>query len=303
MTTETQTPAAIPDDGRKGFIMVLVVYVIWGFMPLYMKALGHIPPLEFLANRVVWGVPVAGIMLALRGRLGDILTALRSPRMLAMALLTATLISVNTGTYLWAVNAGRALEGAMGYFINPLLSVLLGAFFLKEKLSVVQLAAVGLAAVAVVILTIDAGHLPWVAITMALSWGLYGFFRKTLPIGPNQGFFLEVLLLAIIGLPYMIWLETSGQGHLFNGQPGDVPLLLSIGLITAIPLMIFAAGAKMLRLSTVGIMQYVTPTIVFLIAVFVFHEPLSLVKLGAFALIWAALALYTASMLMQLRGR
>jgi len=303
MTTETRTPAAIQDDGRKGFIMVLVVYVIWGFMPLYMKALGHIPPLEFLANRVVWGVPVAGVMLALRGRLGDVVTALRSPRMLAMALLTATLISVNTGTYLWAVNAGRALEGAMGYFINPLLSVLLGAFFLKEKLSVVQIAAVGLAAIAVVILTIDAGHLPWVAITMALSWGFYGFFRKTLPIGPNQGFFLEVLLLAVIGLPYMIWLETNGQGHLLNGQSGDVPLLLSIGIITAIPLMIFAAGAKMLRLSTVGIMQYITPTIVFLIAVFVFHEPLSLVKLGAFALIWTALALYTASMLMQLRGR
>ncbi len=303
MTTETQTPAAIPDDGRKGFIMVLIVYVIWGFMPLYMRALGHIAPLEFLANRVVWGVPVAGLMLAMRGRLGDVVTALRSPRMLAMALLTATLISVNTGTYLWAVNAGRALEGAMGYFINPLLSVVLGAFFLKEKLSAVQIAAVGLAAIAVVILTIDAGHLPWVALTMALSWGFYGFFRKTLPIGPNQGFFLEVLLLAIAGLPYMVWLETTGQGHLFNGQPGDVPLLLSIGLITAIPLMIFATGAKMLRLSTLGIMQYVTPTIVFLIAVFGFHEPLSMVKLGPFVLIWTALAIYTWSMLKQKRGR
>ncbi|MBW6420581.1 EamA family transporter RarD [Rhizobium sp. XQZ8] len=303
MTTETQAPAAIRDDGRKGFVMVLVVYVIWGFMPLYMKALGHIPPLEFLANRVIWAVPVAGMLLVLRGRLGDITTALRSPRMLAMALLTATLISINTGTYLWAVSVGRALEGAMGYFINPLLNVLLGAIFLKEKLSVTQLAAVGLAAVAVVILTIDAGHIPWVAITMALSWGFYSFFRKTLPIGPNQGFFLEVLLLAIVALPYMIWLETSGQGHLLNGQPGDVPLLLSIGLITAIPLMIFAAGAKMLPLSTVGIMQYITPTIIFLIAVFVFHEPLSLVKLGCFALIWTALLLYTVSMLLQLRGR
>jgi chloramphenicol-sensitive protein RarD len=303
MTIESQTPATIDDNSRKSFVMVLVVYVFWGFMPLYMKAFAHIPPLEFLANRVVWGVPAAGIILALIGRLGDVATALRSPRMLAMALLTAVLISINTGTYLWAVNAGRALEGAMGYFINPLLSVLLGALFLKEKLSVMQLVAVGLAAIAVAILTIDAGHLPWAAITMAISWGLYGFFRKTLPIGPNQGFFLEVLLLAVIGLPYMTWLEVTGEGHLLNGQAGDMPLLLSIGLITAVPLMLFASGAKLLRLSTTGIMQYITPTIVFLIAVFVFDEPLSPIKLGAFTLIWIALGLYTVSMLMQLRDR
>ncbi|WP_117194271.1 EamA family transporter RarD [Rhizobium terrae] len=303
MTTETGTLPVIRDDGRKGFILVLLVYVIWGFMPLYMKALAHIPPLEFIAHRVVWGVPVAGAMLVWRRRTKDVVDALRSPRTLAMAMLTAILISINTGTYLWAVNAGRALEGALGYFINPLFSVLLGAVFLKEKLSVVQICAVALAAIGVGTLTVDMGHLPWVALTMAFSWGFYGFFRKTLPIGPNQGFFLEVLLLSVIGLPYMIWLEASGRGHLFNGSPSDVALLLSVGLVTAIPLMIFATGAKLLRLSTVGIMQYITPTIVFLIAVFVFHEPLSLVKLGSFVLIWTALALYTASILMRLRGR
>ncbi len=304
MTRDTAaTTTVTANDGRKGFVLVLLVYVIWGFMPLYMKALAHIPPLEFLANRVVWGVPVGAAILAVTGRLADIGAALRSPRTLALAMLTATLISINTGTYLWAVSIGRALEGALGYFINPLFSVLLGSVFLKEKLSPVQIAAVTLAAIAVVILTIDAGHVPWMALTMAFSWGFYGFFRKTLPIGPSQGFFLEVLLLSTIGLPYMVWLESSGLGHLLNGSATDLWLLLSVGLVTAIPLMLFATGAKLLPLSTVGIMQYITPTIVFFIAVFVFHEPLSLVKFGAFILIWTALALYTASMLMQMRGR
>ena len=303
MTIQNDTPPAIDDDGRRGFVMAMSVYVLWGFMPIYMKALGHIPPLEFLAHRVVWAVPVAGIMLVYRRRMADVVDALRTPRTLAMIALAAVLISINTGTYLWAVNTGRALEGALAYFINPLFSVVLGAVFLKEKLSPTQIGAVCLATLAVIILTVDAGQVPLVALTMAVSWGLYGFIRKVVPVGPNQGLFLEVLLLCFAGLPYLIYLEATGEGHFLHGEISVSLLLISAGFVTAIPLMIFAAGAKLLRLSTLGIMQYVTPTIVFLIAVFAFHEPLSMIKLVAFAMIWAALALYTASMLMQLRGR
>ena len=303
MASDTIPPVVTNEDTPRGFAFGLTAYFLWGFLPLYLKAVAHIPSLEVLANRAIWSVPVAGIVLLLLRRTEDLKTALKNPRMLGMACVTAAIISVNWGIYVWAVASGRALDAALGYFINPLFSIFLAAVILKEKLARTQVVAICLAAVAVVILTVDAGGLPWVSIGLSVTWGFYALFRKTLPIGPNQGFFLEVLLLAIVGLPYMVWLETTGQGHLFNGQPGDVPLLLSIGLITAIPLMIFATGAKMLRLSTLGIMQYVTPTIVFLIAVFGFHEPLSMVKLGAFVLIWTALAIYTWSMLKQKRGR
>lgn len=290
-------------DSRKGFVLALIVYLMWGFMPFYMKALAHISPLEFLAHRVVWSVPIAGVVLLCLGRTRDVLEALRSPKTLMMASITAVLISINAGTYIWAVSNNRALEGALGYFINPLFSILLGAFFLKEKLAPAQILAVVLAAIAVAILTWDAGSLPLVALTLTLSWGLYGFFRKTLPIGPNQGFFLEVLLLSIPALPYLIYLESTGRGHFLQTGTSNTLLLIGTGFITAIPLMTFATGAKLLRLSTIGIMQYITPTIVFLIAVFAFGEPLSGTKLIAFLFIWSALIVYTLAMLRPLGQR
>ncbi|AVC49141.1 UNVERIFIED_ORG: chloramphenicol-sensitive protein RarD [Rhizobium sophorae] len=304
MSTDASVPLAKNEDSPRGFAFALTAYLLWGFLPIYMKAVAHISPAEVIAHRIVWSLPLAGIVLLVLGRTGDIRTALSSPRMLAMAALTASLITVNWGTYVWAIGAGHSLDAALGYFINPLFSIFLGAVLLKEKLQPLQIAAIVLAALAVGILALDSGGIPWVALTLAISWGFYALLRKTLPLGPNQGFFLEVLILSGPALLYILYLEFgSGQGHLYRTGLADTTLLLGCGVITAVPLMIYANGAKLLKLSTIGIMQYIAPTMIFLIAVFVFHEPLGTARMIAFPLIWAGLFLYSWSMLKGSRGR
>jgi chloramphenicol-sensitive protein RarD len=293
MTTETLTA---PDSATRGFLFALSAYLLWGFLPFYMKAVAHIPAAEVVAHRVIWSVPIAGALLVWMGRTADIKAALRSPRTLAMGGLTAALITVNWGVYVWAIAADRALETALGYYINPLFSIFLGAVLLGERLSRAQIAAIALAVAAVALLTWEAGGLPWVSIALALSWGFYAFFKKTLPIGPAQGFFLEILVLSIPAIGYIGWLGASGAGHFGRTGAGDIWLLLGCGLVTAVPLILYANGAKLLRLSTIGIMQYIAPTMIFVIAIFIFHEPFSSTRAIAFAMIWAALALYSWSM-------
>ncbi|ASR07127.1 MULTISPECIES: EamA family transporter RarD [Rhizobium] len=303
MSTDASVPLAKNEDSPRGFAFALTAYLLWGFLPIYMKAVAHISPAEVIAHRIVWSLPLAGIVLIVLGRTQDIRAALSSPRMLAMAALTASLITVNWGTYVWAIGAGHSLDAALGYFINPLFSIFLGAVFLKEKLQPLQIAAIALAALAVAILALDSGGIPWVALTLAVSWGFYALLRKTLPLGPNQGFFLEVLILSGPALLYILYLEFGGQGHLYRTGLADTTLLLGCGVITAVPLMIYANGAKLLKLSTIGIMQYIAPTMIFLIAVFVFHEPFGTARMIAFPLIWAGLFLYSWSMLKGSRER
>ncbi|QRM54850.1 EamA family transporter RarD [Sinorhizobium sp. BG8] len=303
MADAKTAPVADSGDSAKGFAFALAAYGLWGFLPLFMKAVAHIPAAEVVAHRIVWSLPIAGLVLVVLGRTADVKQALRTPRMLGMAALTAILITINWGIYVWAIGAGRAIETALGYYINPLFSIFLGAVLLKEKLDHYQMVAIGLAALAVVILAFGAGGLPWVSLALCISWGFYAFFRKTLPVGPNQGFFLEVMLLALPALGYIIWLEATGQGHFGDTGTADVLWLLSCGLVTAVPLILYANGAKLLRLSTIGIMQYIAPTMIFLIAVFVFDEPFGTTKLVAFVLIWTALIVYTASMLRSARAR
>ncbi|WP_274424219.1 EamA family transporter RarD [Chelativorans sp. YIM 93263] len=297
--TETASPtsATADDESVRGFMFAFSAYFIWGLLPFFMKAVAHIPATEIVAHRVVWSVPLAGIVLLVLRRTGDIKRAFSSPRTLVMATLTATVISLNWGVYVWAIAADRAVETALGYYINPLVSIALAAVFLRERLGALQISAVGLAAIAVVILTVDAGGLPWVSLVLALAFATYGFLRKTLPIGPSQGFFLEVLILSLPALPYIGWLAWTGQGHFRMSEPGDIGLLLACGPITAIPLMFYAFGAKLLRYSTIGIMQYIAPTMIFLVAVFIFKEPFSGVRAFAFVLIWSALIIYTWPML------
>lgn len=286
-------------DSLSGFLYAVSAYLLWGFLPIYLKALSHIPPVEVIVHRVLWSVPVALAVLVFTGRTADLRRALRSPRMLGMGATTAFFISVNWGIYVWAIGAGHTLDAALGYYINPLFSIFLGAVLLRERVSVPQWTAIGLAAVAVAFLSWDSGRLPVVALGLTLTWGIYAYLKKQLPIGPNQGFTLEVLLLTPPSLAYAIWLLARGESHFATGVPADTWMLAGCGLVTAVPLMLYANGAKGLKLTTIAIMQYIAPTMIFLTALFIFSEPLDRAKTIAFPLIWTALVIYTGAMILQ----
>ncbi|MDB5526860.1 MAG: transporter superfamily protein [Rhizobium sp.] len=297
-------PAMANDDTLAGFFYALTAYLLWGGLPIYLKMVAHIPPLEVVAHRALWSLPIAALVLIIGGRVREVAALLRQPKKIAMALITAGFVTINWLTYVYAIGSNHALESALGYYINPLISIIIAAIFLGEKIKGVQLVAVALAAIAVAILAWDAGGLPWISLVLAFSWGFYAFFKKSLPLGPNQGFFLEVLILSVPALGYLIFLESRGGGHFVHGSGmNDVWLLMFSGVATAAPLMIYANGAKLLRLSTIAIMQYIAPTIVFLMAVFLFHEPFGTTKLVAFGFIWAALIVYTASMFRGSRAK
>jgi chloramphenicol-sensitive protein RarD len=300
-TDSAAKPVVSNEDTLPGFLFALAAYLLWGVLPLYLHQVAHIPAFEVVAHRIIWSLPIAGAVLVVIGRTSEVRTAIKTPSMLGMACITAAFVTVNWSIYVYAIGSNHALEGALGYYINPLISVVIGALLLGERLKVPQVIAIGLAAVAVAILAYEAGGLPWISLGLALSWGFYAYFRKTLPIGPNQGFFLEVLILALPALGYIIYLEATGTGHFFHGNGwSDRGLLIFSGVATAVPLMIYANGAKLLKLSTIGIMQYIAPTMVFGIAVFVFHEPFGTSKLVAFCFIWAALVVYSLPMLRRI---
>lgn len=289
-------PQSTNQDTPRGFAFTVGAYLLWGFLPIYMKALAHIPPAEIIAHRVIWSVPIAAMVLLLLGRTKDIRAAFRNPRMLAMATLTAVLVSVNWGIFVWAIATDRALDAALGYFINPLFSVALGAIFLGERLTKLQGFAIALAVLGVGYLTLSSGTVPWVALGLTLSWGMYGFYKKSLPLGANQGFLLEILVLLPIAVGYVLYLSIMGENHLTPMSMSTV-LLVGCGAVTAAPLMLYANGVKGLRLSTVGILQYMVPTMIFLTAVFVFGEPYEGPRAIAFPMIWLSVAVYSLSLL------
>ena len=282
-----------PDDSPRGLAFAVSAYVLWGFMPLYLSMIAHVSPSEIIAHRILWSIPVAAAVLIATGRTADLARALRTPRMLGMAAVTAVLVAANWGIYVWAVTSGRALDAALGYYINPLFSILLGSLLLGERLATLQRVAVGLAGLGVAVLTVASGQVPIAALAMTLTWGAYAYFKKRLPIGPNQGFLLEVLLLAPFALVALLWFEGTGRGHLLAG---DAWLLAGLGPVTAIPLILYGNGAKLLRLSTIAILQYIAPTMILITAIFWFGEVFDTPRRIAFALIWLALALYSASL-------
>jgi len=257
-------------DTLRGFGFAVTAYVLWGFLPLYLKLMDHISAPEVVAHRILWSIPVAGLVLIILRRTGDISRALRDPRSLAMGCVTAAFISVNWGVYVWSIAVERALDAALGYYINPLFSVFLGYALLGEKLSRLQWAAVALAACGVGVLTWFNGSLPWPAIALTVSWGFYAYFKRALPIGPNQGFLLEVLILSPFAFAYLGWIWFTGDSH-FVLLTTDMWLLMGCGLVTAVPLLMYANGAKGLRLTTIGIMQYIAPTMIMLVAILVFR--------------------------------
>ena len=288
-------------DTPSGFYFAFSAYFLWGFLPIYMKMLAHFPSAEVVAHRVIWSVPIAGILLILMGRTKDVRAAILNPKTLAMGCLTASLITINWGIYVWAISTDRTLDAALGYYINPLFSVGLGAIFLRETITLSQMAAIALAAAAVIFLAISNGSVPWVSIGLTVTWGFYALCKKQLPIGPNQGFLLEVLILFVPAIAYVGWLTSQGQNHFDLSMTHNTWLLLGCGLITAVPLLLYANGAKGLKLTTIAIMQYIAPTMIFLVAVFVFGEDFGQTRTLAFLMIWTALMIYSVPMFRNMR--
>lgn len=276
---------------RNGVVLGLSAYLIWGFLPLFLKALSQVRPLEILSHRIVWSMLLLAGVALLAKRWAAIVAAFRTPRTLGLLLLTALLIGANWLVYVWAVAADRVLDASLGYFINPLINVLLGMLFLNERLRRNQALAVALAALGVLLLAVSQGALPWVSLVLALTFGTYGLLRKMAPVDPLSGLFVETAVLAPVALFYIASVQADGTGSF--GQSVTTDLLLAFsGVITAVPLLLHAAAAKRMRYTTLGLIQYITPSILFLQAVLLFGEPLTPVHMVTFACIWTALILY-----------
>jgi len=279
---------------RRGVMAATTAFVIWGLFPLYLRPLTHVPALEILAHRVAWCLLFVMGWLAWKGRLGEVAAALRDRGVLARLVLSAGLIAVNWGLYVWAVSNGRVLEASLGYFIGPLVNVLLGVGALHERLNPRQWTAVALAAAGVAWLTVAAGGLPWVSLVLAFSFGIYGMVRKVANVAAVPGLAVETLLLAPVAIGFIGWLGAQGSGA-FGQPPLHVGLLLAgSGLITALPLALFATGARLIPYSVVGIIQYIGPTLQLLLGVFLYGEPFAGARAIGFCVIWAGLAVFVA---------
>jgi chloramphenicol-sensitive protein RarD len=286
---------------RVGIAYAAAAYMTWGVFPVYFHALAGTSPLEILAHRIAWSSAFLVVVITALRRWGDVVARLRAPGALAGLAASATFISGNWLVYIWAVNAGRVLEASLGYFINPLVTVLLGVVFLRDPLTRRQMAAIALAAAGVVALVVRAGAVPWVALLLAVTFAMYGLIRKRVRVDALAGLFGEVVLLLPLSLAYLTWLARSGTMRFGSGDLRLTLLLSASGVVTAVPLMWFAASVQRLRLSTVGVMQYLNPTMQFAIAVFAFGEPFTSAHALAFGCIWASLALYTAEALAAAR--
>ncbi|MBT9487514.1 MAG: EamA family transporter RarD [Rubrivivax sp.] len=286
-----------------GLIAAALAYICWGLFPLYLKQVAHVPAVEVVAHRSLWSLVFVVVLLAAWRRMAWWGPALRNRRTLAVFAASALLLSLNWGLYVWAVAAGRIVDASLGYFINPLFNVLLGVLVLKERPRPLQWAAVGLAACGVLWLIVGAGEWPWIALVLAGSFGLYGLLRKTAPLGAAEGLALETLMQAPLAAGLLAWWAWQGTGALTLQDPATSAWLLLAGPFTAIPLLLFASGARQLPLATMGLLQYLGPTIQFALGVFVYGEPFSAERAVGFALIWAALALYSAESLRGWRRR
>ncbi len=283
---------------RLGFPAALGCYLIWGSLPLYIRAMKHVGAFELLAHRVIWSVPTAIVLIALAANWRDVKAAF-NPANLKWLALSGVLIGANWATYIWAVNADHAMEASLGYYINPLVNVLFGMLIFSEKLRPAQWAAVAIATMGVCIMAFAFGHVPWVALALCVTFAFYSVIRKKVAIDSRAGFLVEVVVLVPLALGWLVWFATTQPGGRWMGEGGwDVALLTAAGPITAFPLILFALAAKRLKLSTIGMMQYIGPTIQFLIALFVFREPFSPVHAVAFGFIWTALVVFTADSLM-----
>lgn len=280
-------------DLRRGYLYGLTAYVLWGAFPIYFKLLRPASPLEILAHRVVWSVLFISLLLGIRRHWRFLPVLVRDRRLLGGVVLAALLIGVNWATYIYGVNSSRVVEAALGYFITPLVVVVFGMTVFGERLRPLQWAAVGTGALAVVVLTIDYGRLPYIALILAASFGTYGLIKKRLALPPAEGLFVESLVLSVPGLAYLGWLNASGGADFGHVSAGHTALMMLSGVATAVPLLLFAGAANRVPMVGLGILQYVAPILQLAFGVLVFHEPMPPARLAGFALVWLALVVFT----------
>jgi chloramphenicol-sensitive protein RarD len=277
---------------KKGVLFGIGAYLLWGVFPIYWKWLQTVPAIQVIAHRTIWSFILLALILLITRQWKAFRSAALSPRIVLIYLASAIFLGINWLVYVWAVNAGFVVETSLGYFINPLLSVLLGVLFVREKLRPWQWVPIGLAAIGVVYVAFSYGQFPWIALTLAFSFGFYGLIKKTAPLGSLYGLTLETGLLFLPAVGFLVYMEAMGQGAFLNSGPVTDLLLVGAGLVTTVPLLMFASAAQRIPLSTVGILQYITPTMQFLLGVFLYHEPFNLSLLIGFSIVWLALIIF-----------
>lgn len=297
----TQQTAASAGD-RGGLPYALLAYGLWGFVPLFFKLLASVPPIEVLAQRIIWSLPFCFLIMAFRRQIGDYLGALKDWRVLRMLIASSVLIAINWLAYIHAIFTDHVLAASLGYYLNPLVNVMLGMVFLGERLSRLQMLAVGVAAVGVAILLGGALDTLWISLTLAFSFGVYGLIRKVVPVGSLPGLAIETTVLLPVSLAvaaYFIW---AGDGRGFGSDAGVSWLLAAGGVVTAVPLLLFATAARRMSYAALGFVQFLAPTIQFLLGLFVFGEPLKPAQLACFLLIWTSIAVFSFDMWRKLRA-
>ena len=298
-------PAVTPENTRTGILAGISAYAIWGLVPIFFKQIAEVPAVEIIAHRVVWAMLLMTALIGFGRGFGDALRIARQPAQLARIALASALVITNWLTFVWGVNNGHIVETSLGYFILPLLNVALGVLVLKERMRRLQWLAVLCAAIGVAIEATRAGGLPWIALVLAGTFGIYGLLRKQLPLDAASGLFLETVCMTPLALAWLGWLAYSGQGNFGgSGAPAASDLyLIATGPVTAIPLLLFAIAARRLPLSMMAFLQYLAPTIAFLIGVLVYHEPLDLQRMLSLAAIWTGLAIYSIDLLKAVAAR
>jgi chloramphenicol-sensitive protein RarD len=279
-------------EARKGVTFGIAAHLVWGVMAYYFKLIADVSPVEVAVHRGLWSLAVAALVIWFLGQFDDVRKAIANPRILLTLLFTSLLIVFNWGFYVWSIQNGHTIEASLGYYINPLLNVVAGALFLGERFTRLQLLAIGIAVVAVLLQTIAAGVVPWLGLMLGSTFCLYGFIRKTVDVGATQGFFIEVLIIFPPALAIAMWMGGTGEAAFLTTSFYTL-MLMGCGVLTAAALLFFAAAIKRIRYSTAGLMQYISPSLVFLTAVFIFGEPMNIWRWLSFALLWVALAIYS----------
>ncbi|MDD2458925.1 MAG: EamA family transporter RarD [Eubacteriales bacterium] len=282
-------------DKSIGIATAIAAYTLWGFLPVYWKVLGEVPALEVLSHRIIWSLVFVTLIIAWGRQWDKIRPIIAEPHQMRLIILAAVMIALNWGLFIWAVQSNHLLDSSLGYYINPLIAVLLGVVVFKEKLNPWQKLAIASATIGVLILVIKAGRFPWLSFALALTFGTYGAVKKAVKASPLVGLALETAVLAPLALVFILTRQASGQGALGASNLLVTLFLLGAGVATAIPLILFAFSAKRIPLSTLGITQYIAPTLMFLFGVFVYHEPFQLVNGISFGFIWLAVVIYSLS--------